>query len=178
MKYNFQTYDESESGMNSPKLLIQQYNHNDYGLMQIRPVWVANKNGNEQIRFYGHDTEAIFKSLEITCQWNLRTQIDESYNKPYAWRIQYSDGFNADNVEMAEIQIQMLKKLNKGLKKLNETLGNPESFEDFVTRIALILSIKDFVTMVNDGSYNNQVNRIFTAQDVKRYIKSLYTEVK
>lgn len=173
MKYNFQTYDESETGMNHPNFLIQHGRPSSgYESITIRPVWLR----NEKIRFYQHSSEAIFENLQITCQWNTYPAEDATFNKPYAWRVEYSGGFNMDEIESIGEKTAFLKKINKELGKLQERFGVSDTFEDFIIRIASILSIEKFVIMEDFHSWTDEVIREFTAQDAKRYIKSLYTK--
>jgi hypothetical protein len=169
MKYSFQTYDESESNMNHPVLLVQHNESNSgYGSITVRPVWMH----NDKVRFYNHDSEAILQNFEITCQWNLYNQIDESFNRPYAFHVGYTVGFDIDHMESVNEKIGFLKKLNKGLGKISGKFGHTESFEDFIIRIAVCMGIDTFVTL----GFADETGRVMTPQDVKHYIKSLYTK--
>lgn len=166
MKYNFQTFSDDESGINHPFFLVESNHHNDYGVITIRPVWLK----NEKIRFYHHSCEATLRDFEISCQWNLTPQIDESFNLPYAFRVGYTGGFGINHIDTAEEKIKFLKKIQSGMKKIADKFGSPESFEDFLVRISLCMSINEFITRGNgDG-----ITRVFNAQDVKHYIKNLY----
>jgi hypothetical protein len=170
-KYDFQIYDESESGINHPHFLIQtDKTSSGYGTITVRPVWIR----NEKICFYSHIN--IFKDFQITCQWNLYAHADESYNKPYAYRVEFSGGFNMDSVDETDEKNRQLKKINKELGKLQEKFGASDSFEDFIIRISSILGIDTFVTFQDFHSFGDEIGRNFTAQDAKRYIRSLYTK--
>ena len=166
--YNFQTYDDSELGMNNPLFLIQHNNTNTgYATITIRPVWMR----NDKVRFYSH--EAIFKDLQISCQWNLYTQVDESFNRPYAWHINYTSGLDIESLGEAQEKLNFLKKINKEMGKIQEKFGYSESFEDYIMRISAVLSIENFVTL---DSQSDEISRLFKAVDAKRYIKDLYTK--
>lgn len=173
MKYNFQTYDESEAGMNQPKFLIQHGRPSaGYESITIRPVWVR----NEKIRFYQHSSEAIFENFQITCQWNTYAQTDSSLNKPYGFHVEYSSGFNMDEIESIGEKTAFLKKINKELGKMQEKFGVSDTFEDYIMRISAILSIEKFVLYQDDRSWTDEIKQEFCAQDAKRYIRGLYTK--
>jgi hypothetical protein len=86
-----------------------------------------------------YDQPYMWQTLEIFCQ------MDDQDHGPivpytYGWEIRYKP-YAVDRVE-AKKMVKTLDMLYHGLKRLEEKLGYPNTFQEWVARIALILKVK------------------------------------
>ena len=75
----------------------------------------------------------------------IRAQYDSATGErgPYGWSVEYRDVFCVD-LARADAMFKLLRKVNRGLEKLRNEWGYPESFAQYATRVAKILGITTF----------------------------------
>lgn len=84
------------------------------------------------------DAHTWLADLRITAQ-----QTAGLAEQPYAWRVQYMKPYSVD-LERAEIMVKTLRKIARGLERLEAEFGYPESFAAYVTRVGSLLKVKQY----------------------------------
>jgi hypothetical protein len=115
-----------------------------------------------------------FDDLEIHCQIGGTLEEGEELS-PYSWGADYRDCYSI-GLPAAEKMVKTLKRLEKGLAKLNEKLGRPETYADFVIRVANVLKVKAFVfpTTHNGDMFNDNDFRFeYSFSSAKHSINTL-----
>lgn len=69
----------------------------------------------------------------------IRAQADSS-GAAYGWSVEYAQPYTVD-LRIAEVMVKLLRKINKGLAKLDEKYGPAESYGHYVVRVADVLSV-------------------------------------
>lgn len=178
MKYNFESYyDENDSrkeAINHPSFLIEFYEHNGFGHIVVRPVYVyENKDGMSTYSFYDHYlSECILHSFEINCQYN----IGDGNPNPYAYRTGYSDkeALITENMEEARLKYKFLLKIESGLMKLRNEFGGCQTFGEHVVRVAKVMGINSFITRyVQENTSSHSGIRSISPENVRDIINGI-----
>lgn len=178
MKYNFQSYydtnDSRKEAVNHPSFLLEFYEHNNYGHICLRPVYVyENQDGVQAYSFYDrYLNECILHSFKIKAQYN----INDGNPNPYAYRTGYADeeALITENMEEAILKFKFLTKIEAGLMKLRNDLGGCQNFGEHVVRVAKVMGINAFITRYNQQDASNHSGiRSITPENVRDIINGI-----
>jgi hypothetical protein len=131
----------------TPQLLIDSDADSGYGsetkFLRVfaYPVYWADKQ-------YESDTAGLrnYRSsswpLEPLADFRISAQADSSDpTKIYGWTVGYRDIF-ALELREAEVKVKLLRKIDRGLERLQSQYGYPESFAAYVARVGSVLGVK------------------------------------
>lgn len=83
-------------------------------------------------------------------------QADENQTthngEPYGWHCWYEEPHRVE-LDRAEGMVKTLRKVERGVKKLESEFGYPDTFAAYAARVAKVLGVKTFMWS-NDGSGN------------------------
>lgn len=121
-------------------LLLTTETSNDYGSgrtlsLRFAPLQML---PNGELRNYvdGYDdAHTSLADLRITAQ-----QTSGLTAQPYAWRVEYREPYSVD-LKRAEIILKTLRKIARGLERLEAEFGYPETFAAYVTRVGSLLKV-------------------------------------
>jgi hypothetical protein len=85
----------------------------------------------------------FFDDLVIHCQIGGVCSEGEEM-KPYSWGADYQDLYSV-GLDGAEKMVKTLRRLEKGLDRIQDKLGYAETYADYVLRVANVLGVKVFV---------------------------------
>ena len=115
-----------------------------------------------------YDQEPL-ADLRIEAQGHL------SEGRVYGWSVEYREVFSV-NAERAEIMAKTLRKVARGLDKLEHEQGAPASFAQYLARVAKILGIKSYgynaSPQPNGWSHDHQEYRWMDVNGIDHYIGS------
>lgn len=115
-----------------------------------------------------YDHEAL-ADLRIEAQGHL------SEGRVYGWSVEYRDVFTV-NAERAEVMAKTLRKVNRGLEKLEREQGYPANFAQYLARVAKILGIRTYgynaSPQPNGWSHDQQEYRWVDVNGIDYYIGS------
>lgn len=86
----------------------------------------------------------------------VTAQHDRVDRAPYGWRVEYSQPHAVD-LARAEVMVKVLRKVERGLARLQDELGYPETFAAYVARVGKVLGVKSYGMysrgMLMDGTH-------------------------
>jgi hypothetical protein len=107
----------------------------------VHPVYWADKE-------YESDTAGLRNytshswPIEPLADFRISAQADSSDpSKVYGWRVEYQNIYSLDLREM-EVKVKLLRKVEKGLERLQSQFGYPETFAGYVARVGTVLGVK------------------------------------
>lgn len=89
---------------------------------------------------YRGDEDNALADLRITAQHDSTTAFG---GQPYGWRVEFRDVFAVDLVR-AEAMVKTLRKVDRGLAKLDEKWGSAQTFDAYVVRVGSVLGVKRY----------------------------------
>lgn len=95
----------------------------------------------------GSLAEDPYDGLRITALADANADLGDTYG----WRAEYRDIFSVD-LHRAESMVKTLRKITRGMEKLNAELGYPETFASYAARVAKVLGVKKFGWKVDGRS--------------------------
>lgn len=124
--------------------LTSKVEHFDRPTLRVR-VELAYLNEDNEYRSYdGGNAYAGDWNLEYG---DLRIEASHdpslTLNQTYGWRVEYRDVF-AVNIARAEAMARTLRKIERGLAKLDAKWGTPDTFAAYVIRVASVLKVTSF----------------------------------
>jgi len=113
--------------------------HTKYGHIYIKFYSYENKNDPENKRLYTDSLPVHTDGLVISCQLDS----DNNANKgAYAWRCGYRDSdITFNNMDAF---VRTLKKINSGMKKIEDELGSVGDFADFAMRCFKSIGVNSY----------------------------------
>lgn len=145
----------------------------EYGHITLDVVYVKSDEGryNDSIGFYDNyfDQKHQYKGLKISCQMDKRSEL------PYAWRLYIENyiGWSDVTLERAEEMVQTLRPIHRKMKKISDTEGCVESFEEFVLRLVRVLNVKAFYAKYGSDIQYKRNDNIGALRD---HLRSLISE--
>ncbi len=73
-----------------------------------------------------------------------------SEQSSYGWRVEYRNAYSVD-LQRAEEMVRLLRKIERGMAKIEREFGYCESFGAYVARVAKVLGITTFGWRAEDG---------------------------
>ena len=145
----------------------------EYGHITLDVVYVKRDEGryNDSIGFYDNyfDQKHQYKGLKVTCQMGKHSEL------PYAWKLCMDDYSGLDDVtlEKAEEIVKTLRPIHRKIKKISDTEGCVESFEEFVLRLVRVLNVKAFYAKYGSDIQYKRNDNIGVLRD---HLRSLIAE--
>jgi hypothetical protein len=75
---------------------------------------------------------------------------EATFGATYGWSREYRGVFSVDT-QRAEVMVKHLRKLDRGMEKLERELGYADSFPSYLARVASVLKIRTFGWKVAEG---------------------------
>lgn len=95
------------------------------------------------------DGSGVRRNEDAFADLCITAQLDRSSDDPYGWSVEYRDIYSV-NAERAEVMVKTLRKVNRGLEKMQAELGYAETFAGYVARVAKVLGVKTFMWRTTD----------------------------
>lgn len=107
-------------------------------------IELAYFNEDRELRFFNasggvmdNDADNAYGNLRITASHDLALTREESYG----WRVEYRDLYSV-NQRRAEAMVKTLRKIEKGLERLEAKWGSPDTWAAYVIRVGDVLGVK------------------------------------
>jgi hypothetical protein len=130
-----------------PRLLIDSSSDDMYGSgtkflrLHVHPVYWAEKQYESDTAGLRNYTSSDWP-IEPLADLRIVAQADSSDpTKVYGWEVEYH-GIYSLRLRDAEAKVKLLRKVNRGLEKLQSQYGYPESFAAYVARVGSVLGVK------------------------------------
>ena len=128
-----------------------------------------------ELKSYKGPDERKFDGLTVSCQaGGISATAGEL--EPYAFSVEYRNLYSLD-LAKAESAVKVLRKISKGLDKLNAKYGRADRFGAFVLRVADVLGIDSFVFNKSE-SPNGWDIRVIDAEAAEYWINAAAREWK
>jgi hypothetical protein len=122
----------------NPRFLLEtetlNYGHATLRLI-VRPVYLAD-DGSVRNYVSGFETEPL-------ADLQINGQADYVSDNAYGWRVEYRTPYSVD-LAAAEAMTKLLKRIDRGVAKIDAQLGRAESFGAYVLRVAAVLKVDQF----------------------------------
>lgn len=125
-------------------LLSSKVEHVDKPTLYLT-VEPAYFNEDNDLRFYSagllssaSDDNAL-GDFRVTALHDINTTLNESFG----WRVEYRDVYSA-GLARVEAMAKTLRKVERGMQKLDMLLGSPETFAAYVIRVGTVLGVKQY----------------------------------
>lgn len=124
-------------------LLSSQVDHFDRPTLRLT-VEPAYFNEDGELRFYNstgsvmdNDADNLLADLRISALYDIGTTFS---NAPYGWRVEFRNVY-AVTLTRAEAMVKTLRKIERGLAKLDAKWGTPQTFGTYVIRVGIVLKV-------------------------------------
>lgn len=140
-------------------------------LLSAYPVKIldAPESGIRNFTNVGFDAEPL-------ADLHVVAQLDRTSNgQPYGWKVEYRDVYSVD-LRRADTMLKTLRKVERGLTRIQTELGYPETFPAYLARVAKVLGIKRFGWRVgerNGHSYSDNEYRWTDADGMAYHVNDL-----
>lgn len=106
-------------------------------------------------------------------------QLDYVADDVYGYRVEYRNVYSVD-CKRAEMMAKQLRKIQRGLDKIEADLGYPESFAAFVARVGSVLGAKAYGWRAHrrGGMYADNVYRWTDASGFASHVATLARDFK
>lgn len=119
-----------------------------------------------------------FEDLVVRCQMNSDDKPENARSPSYAWEVEYAQPYKVGLLE-AEKMTQTLRRIEKGLRRIADKLGEPRTFGEYVARVALVLGMTRYAAKTRDGGTWRHTDNEHSFREVsglRGYVDSLVVE--
>lgn len=115
--------------------------------------------------------------LRIMHAWRSERDIRQGYKLPIITTAHYSDIY-AVELPQAEAMVKVLRRIARGMGKLDSTLGPPDGTPaGYLTRVASILKIAQFATHTSGGTfYDDGDTRVMDASAAHYHVTEQFAQ--
>lgn len=154
-------------------LLDTEVQHYDRPTLRltVRPVYIDADDG--RLRNY---IDSFGK--EPLADLTINAQADYVSDDAYGWRVEYKQPYSV-TLRDAETMVKLLRKIDKGLAKLDAKLGRAESFGAYVARVAIVLGVEHFGKKVDaNHDYDGTGYRWLGAENFIYHVETVVSDFK
>lgn len=112
--------------------------------LSAAPVMLSNTGEVRNFSTVGFDADPL-GDLHVSAQLDRVA----TNGQPYGFKVEYREAFSVD-LRRADAMVKTLRKVERGLTRIQTELGYAETFPAYLARVAKVLGIKQFGWRIGD----------------------------